>query len=319
MTLSHYPMTVDIFKGSYQMQKTWHSLREYQALRATLSTGTTTAAGRQLGLTQSAISRSLASLEARQGVLLFVREAGRLIPTDEALRLDERLDGLFDVLTKIDKSSNPPVENLRIVAPFTIARHVIVPTIASFRTANPNMFMAFGVGTSDDVVNRLLENRSDLGFTGIRLERRGIKLIPFRRSKAVVVLPMGHDLATKEKITIDDLIKQDLVALTQRHPGRHQLEKIAKERGIKLKIIIEISTATDAIRLVQDGLGIAVLNPFPVLQKPVSGLEIRELDAPITYCTYFAMSDQRALSRAARAFLQHVRLFTPADQYSQKA
>ncbi|MEM7489109.1 MAG: LysR family transcriptional regulator, partial [Pseudomonadota bacterium] len=73
----------------------WHSLREYDALRAVLQTGTTAEAARRLGLSQSAVSRSISNLEARQSVILFTREAGRLRPTQEAIRLNLRLDPLF--------------------------------------------------------------------------------------------------------------------------------------------------------------------------------------------------------------------------------
>jgi DNA-binding MarR family transcriptional regulator len=64
-----------------------HSLAEYQALRAMMEGGTATAAARRLGLTQSAVSRAIAKLEGRLGRTLFEREAGRLRPTEEAVRL----------------------------------------------------------------------------------------------------------------------------------------------------------------------------------------------------------------------------------------
>ena len=47
--------------------KIWHSLPEYQALRALMESGTTSKAAVRLGLSQSAISRSISSLEARTG------------------------------------------------------------------------------------------------------------------------------------------------------------------------------------------------------------------------------------------------------------
>ena len=67
-----------------------HRLREFESLRAVVTTGTTIGAAKRLGISQSAVSRSLAQLEARVGRSLFVRQSGRIEPTAEALRLNEK-------------------------------------------------------------------------------------------------------------------------------------------------------------------------------------------------------------------------------------
>ncbi|WP_299747052.1 LysR family transcriptional regulator [uncultured Tateyamaria sp.] len=87
--------------------RTWHSLPEYEALRALMESGTTSKAALRLGLSQSAISRSIASLEARLGRILFERDGGRLRPTTEAAQLNKRLDPLFEALDRIDGRPNP--------------------------------------------------------------------------------------------------------------------------------------------------------------------------------------------------------------------
>ena len=103
------------------MRKNWHSVREYQALRATISGGSTTSAARRLGLTQSAISRSISSLETRLGKTLFQRESGRLRPTDEAIQLNARLDDLFVALDQIDGENDQRQETLKLIAPPTLS------------------------------------------------------------------------------------------------------------------------------------------------------------------------------------------------------
>ena len=84
-------------------ERTWHSLPEYEALRALMESGTTSKAALRLGLSQSAVSRSISSLEARLGLLLFERDGGRLRPTSEATRLNKRLDPLFEALDDHDE------------------------------------------------------------------------------------------------------------------------------------------------------------------------------------------------------------------------
>ncbi len=58
------------------------TLSELQAFGTCAECGSVTEAARRLGLTQSAVSRSLASLEARLGVALFHRVRKRLVISD---------------------------------------------------------------------------------------------------------------------------------------------------------------------------------------------------------------------------------------------
>ena len=101
-------------------ERTWHSLPEYEALRALMESGTTSKAAVRLGLSQSAVSRSISSLEARLGLLLFERDGGRLRPTSEATQLNKRLDPLFEALDRIDGPPERAQETLLVRSPILI-------------------------------------------------------------------------------------------------------------------------------------------------------------------------------------------------------
>ena len=63
------------------------SLRELEVFRATVFSSSATAAAERLGISQPSVSRILANIEQRMGMILFLRQNGRLIPTAEASRL----------------------------------------------------------------------------------------------------------------------------------------------------------------------------------------------------------------------------------------
>ncbi len=298
--------------------KPWHSLPEYQALRALMQGGTTTAAAQQLGLSQSAISRSIASLEARTGNMLFEREAGRLRPTQEAVRLNRRLDPLFAALDRIDGPVVPVQETLRIIAPPTYAHRFLVTHITSFLTANPHFYVSLEVNTSDEVIRGILDDRFDLGVTGVELSRDGVKLLPYRISDAVCAMASSHPLAKKPEIHPEDLHQQPFIALTYRHARRTQLDKILSQSRSTPRIMAEVSTSFAAVDMAKEGLGLAVVNPFPVYHYRSSDLIFRPFASQIEYRSYFATSAQRPLPRVARAFIRHLRLHTPADPFSRK-
>ena len=297
-------------------RKAWHSLPEYEAFRALMETGTTTAAASRLGLSQSAISRSIANLEARQGSTLFERYGGRLRPTDEAMRLNRRLDPLFIALDRIDGPSEPLRETLRLAAPPSYAHRYLVSMIASFLQANPAFYVSLEVTPSDEVIRGVLENLADLGMTGVELSRAGIRLDSFRRSPAVCAIPPGHRLADRRSIGPLDLDGERLITLSHRHARRGQMDRILLEAGSQPLLMAEVATSFAAVELVREGLGLAVVNPFPAAIYESADLVFRPFESPIAYRNYFVLAEHRPLPRVARAFSRHVRLFTPADGFS---
>lgn len=61
-----------------------------------VATGTTQGAAVRLGITQPAVSRRLAQLEASLGLALFRRERGRLVPTRDGIVLQGQIAGLVE-------------------------------------------------------------------------------------------------------------------------------------------------------------------------------------------------------------------------------
>jgi DNA-binding transcriptional LysR family regulator len=282
-----------------------------------MQAGTTMAAARRLGLSQSAISRSLGNLESRLGRRLFEREGGRLRPTEEAVRLNRRLDPLFEALDRIDGPPEPVGENLRLIAPPTFAHRFLVSQIAGFLRIHPHFSVSLEVNTSDEVIRGLMENRFDLGVTGVELTRAGVALHPWRHAPAVCVLPLTHPLAACERIAPPDLEGAALIALTHRHARRAQLDKVLSAARVAPKIAIEVSTSFAAVDMAREGMGLAIVNPFPVWHFRRDDVAFRPFDAAIGYRSYFALSDQRPAPRIARAFMRHIRLHTPDDPFSR--
>lgn len=288
-------------------------------MRAMMEAGTTASAAQRLGLSQSAVSRSISSLEARTGRILFERDGGRLRPTSEAVRLNRRLDALFEALDRIDGPPEPTRETLRLVAPPTYAHRFLVTHLGSFLRANPAFFGSLDVATSDEVIRGILDGQYDLGVTGVELSRDGVKLQPYRVSDAVCVMAVDHPLADRTVITPRDLHGQPLIALTYRHARRAQLEKVLNAQFATPRLVAEVSTSFAAVDLARDGLGIAVINPFPVVQYREADVVFIPFESPIAYRSYFVTSDHRPLPSIARAFIRHLRLHTATDRFSRKA
>ena len=300
-------------------ERSWHSLSEYEALRALMESGTTSKAAVRLGLSQSAVSRSISSLEARLGRLLFERDGGRLRPTSEATQLNKRLDPLFEALDRIDGPPEPAQEALRLVAPPTYAHRFLVHHIATFLTANPHFFVSLEVLPSVEIIRSIQEGRFDLGLTGVEISREGVTLTPYRVSSAVCAMPRDHPMAALETVQPENLHGERLIALTHRHARRGQLDKVMIGARSTPRIVAEVSTSFAAVDLAREGLGVTIVNPFPVAHFRSDDVLFRPFASPITYRTYFVTSESRPTPAIARSFMRHLRLHTPKIPFTEKA
>jgi DNA-binding transcriptional LysR family regulator len=108
-----------------------------------VDTGYFTAAARQLGVGQPAVSKTIVQLEERLQVRLLVRSTHGLAPTDAGLRFYERAR---DAIREVDEAELEArgagaglSGRLRICAATTFARLMIVPRLPEFLAANPSL------------------------------------------------------------------------------------------------------------------------------------------------------------------------------------
>lgn len=298
-----------------------HRLREFESLRALVTSGTTIGAARRLGISQSAVSRSLSQLETRVGRSLFVRKSGRIEPTDEALRLNKKLDPIFETLAQIEGAdwAAPEDEPLRLIVPPTLAHHFIIQRVSRFLQTHPGRRLQLDIQATDVLVSGILDLRYDLGLTSGMIQRSGVQLVPWRRSRAVCAMPEDHPLTEKKVIKPEDLEGIETVEFLRRLGTRATTEAIFASAGIQPRQVAETATNMAALELVRDGLGVSILNPFPLLTKGMEGVEVRPFNAPISYATSFVLPTGHHPSQLARQFMSFVKLTTPPDKYSEPA
>ncbi len=118
------------------------TLSELQALSACAESGSATEAARRLGLTQSAVSRSLGSLEARLGVQLFHRVRKRLILSDAGramLRDTEWVLADINAAALTVMSFGGQGDVLRLAVLPTFGTAWLIPRLPEFRRRAPHL------------------------------------------------------------------------------------------------------------------------------------------------------------------------------------
>lgn len=114
-----------------------NALRVFDAVMRRMSF---TAAGRELGITQTAVSYQVRLLEDLIGAPLFVRGSRRIEPTEAALRLAPKIAQAFGLVGEaLEQVLAPATETLAIASVTTFATHWLAGHIGKFQLAAPHI------------------------------------------------------------------------------------------------------------------------------------------------------------------------------------
>ena len=163
------------------------SLTELQAFVAAADSGSATLAARRLGLTQSAVSRSLKGLEDRLGVRLFLRQNRRLVLSDAGRLFAREARALLQALdeTALRIMSFGGRRNvLRFSALPTFGAVWLVPRLAAFARSHPDV--TFDIRSTLQAVDF---TRDEVDFAVIRSEDREAGDILVEERLIVVAAP----------------------------------------------------------------------------------------------------------------------------------
>jgi DNA-binding transcriptional LysR family regulator len=294
------------------------SLRELEVLRAMVEARKTTAAASRLGVSQPAVSRAIQQLEHRLGRPLFRRDGGRLEATSECLLLYREAGQVLDALDRLGRGREAAEEReqVRLIAPPTQAHRFLPPLVAEFRRREPETRLQIEVSITSDVIARVADGDFEIGITDGRSTHQSVAFSPFRRSEAHVVLRADDPLAELPEISPVELAGRQFIALTRRFNVRAALERACRDAGRMLNIVAEVSTAAIAFEMVRNGVGVAVLNPFPLAWRAEPEVAFRPFRPVIPYETCFVYSSATPPGRPARRFMDLVRQLQPEDGYS---
>ncbi len=265
----------------------WASIRDLEVLRTVIGQGGVTAAARHLAISQPAVSRTISQLEERSGRNFFTRKGSQVVPTAEAMRLYAATDTVFESLARIEEFRwlEPEQEQLSIVAAPTLGHCLLPQVLARFSRDNPNITIRLDILTTVDVVSTVASGQADVGIAEVPEGDWGVKKHPFRRSSLAVAMPKTHEWAKRTVIRADELQDQPLIVLLKRNPFRTMLDRLLWREGGLPNIAIETSDALSAVELVEQGLGLAVVNPFPVMLRRERTLHYAMLEPSMAYET----------------------------------
>lgn len=227
--------------------------------------GSASRASELLGVTQPAVSRSVAELESSAGFALFDRVRGRLVATPEGHLFYKDVVASFVGLDRMRASAARIRDfgsgSIRIASLAALGSTLVPRAIRTFRDKHPEIAITLQVTLTSAVRDLVASGQFDMGIAADEVDLSGVDQRPFQSARALCALPPGHPLADRKVILPIDLHEQPFVALSPEDRARARLSAVLDEAGSKPQIVVETPYSATVCALVLEGVGIGIVNP----------------------------------------------------------
>jgi DNA-binding transcriptional LysR family regulator len=281
------------------------SLRQLEIFRAVMITGSISEAARMLSIAQPSVSRILQLTEDKLGFLLFERLRGRLFPTPEAKRLFKEVETAYAGVQRVDDLARSMVEGrtgkLNIVCSPSLSVYLVPRAIARFNRKFPELPIHFEPLTHNNLIPKVLFSPEYLGISMFGLAHPNLEAEPLANVPMVCIAPRGR-LAGYKKLTASALRDEPWIDYEHDTPLGKVVGK-AFARATRPTPIVEVRSAISACRLVLEGVGVALVDPFCLDAELREKLDVRALDPTEMVDVQAIYSRAEPLSHSARAFI----------------
>lgn len=261
--------------------------RHIEVFRAVMATGSATGAAELLHSSQPTVSRELARLESLLGYALFERVQGRLRANVRALALWDEVQrswqGLERVVDRAVALGRADAVQLSVLCLPALAHALLPGAAAQLMRTHPHARLSVTPQESPLLEEWMSAQRFDLGLSEQPGTPPGTRTELLLTRDEVAVLPADHPLARSAVLELADFSEHPFVSLSVDDPYRRLIDARFAQAGIARSLQVETHSAAAVCAMVEQGLGLAIINPLSALTAANSRLVIRRLAFSIPF------------------------------------
>jgi LysR family transcriptional regulator, cys regulon transcriptional activator len=236
-----------------------------------------------LHTSQPGVSRQVQLLERELGVELLSRRRNRITgltePGRAILAAAERTLGEADNIRLIaDEYSREEGGRLTIATSHLHARYTLLTPIKVFALRHPGVHLYMRQADPDDILRLVAAGDADIGIsTEVGPARPDLVFLPGRDVERSLIMPLGHALARKSRVTLEDIAEFPLVGYNPAQRGGQIISETFHAAGLEPKLVVSAIDSDIIKAYVAEGLGIAVIPTMALDGEADRGLRVMDV------------------------------------------
>ena len=223
------------------------------------------------GVTQSAVSQQVSSLERQLKILLIERSKKKFRLTHEGQLLYEsgkQIVQTFDtLLSRLQEARDVVSGSIRVATIYSIGLHNLPPYVKKFLRAYPTVQVHIEYQRANQVYDDVLGNVVDLGLVAYPNKDSRLEMVPLREETMVLICPPQHPLTKQKTLSLSQLHGQKFIGFEHDIPTRKAIDRILREAGVEVKVVMEFDNIETVKRAVEIEAGIAIVPQGTVVQE----------------------------------------------------
>ena len=264
------------------------NVRQVEAFRATILTGSVSGAAKRLHISQPSVSRLLADLERSLGFKLFHRSGRGVVPSPEANLLFDEVDRLFTGLTEIEKTARELKTlargRLRIAMIPALAMDVASEMVVEFYDSVGRAPVTLEVRSSYQILEWVRARQIDLGMLNLSRAPEDVECLGTWRYRCVGLLPANHPLASNRKsLDVRRLVDQQIISADPQFMA--SISPDSETAAVfRQSAPLHVGIWPVAPSFVRKNIGIAIVDPFTArLFSSMPGVVVRKLSQDLIF------------------------------------
>ena len=247
------------------------TLRQLEIFEKVAACRHVTKAGRELFITQSAVSMAIAELEKFAGAPLFERRGKQLVLNGRGQLIVSRVQDVLRQVGVIEQlmveSVGEPIGILRVGASTTVGNYLLPDFVGEFTRHYPRAKVLLQVGNTSQIEHAVESGELDLGIIEGPPHAGALDATRWRGDELVVVVGGGHPWAAIKKASRAMLEQASWIMREKGSGTREVLESAMRKKGINFIISMELGHTEAIKKAVEAGLGVSCLSRMAVARE----------------------------------------------------
>lgn len=285
-------------------------LKYIEVFQALMETGSTHGAAEALHTTQPSVSKALAALERQLGFPLFLRTPTGMKPTADANKLMTEANRITEDVFNFQRLARELHEgrahHITVQASPTLTTTILTRAVAIYKQRWQEGRISLQAVREQEAASAVRNSATDVGIV---LSCPTDDYGPVKRLRSepmVCVMPVGHRLSSLEVIEPQSLSDELLVGYRHNLELRKQVDRAFAEARVEPQFGALANYTAVICGIVEQGYGLAVVDPFSILQGQYPRLLSRPFKPECMTHVDLILSERNPLSLQAARFVEIV-------------
>ena len=236
------------------------------------------------GVTQSAVSQQISSLETKFDAVLIERSKKKFSLTKEGNTLykySKQIIQTYDELRhKIQEIQNVVTGSIKVVTIYSIGLHELPPYLKKFLKKHPTVNVSVEYRRATQLYEDIVTGMADIGLVAYPQKDPRLQVTSLAEDMLVLICHPDHPLAQQPKVKLSEIASHKFIAFEPDIPTRRAIDKILRDRNVEVDHAMEFDNIETVKRAVEIDAGISIVPRSPVAQevakKTIAMVEIED-------------------------------------------